>query len=46
MDELFRAAVDAHPDTILLVEARKVSIVYANDGACRSLGYRREELVG
>jgi len=46
MDELFRAAVDAHPDTILLVDARKVSIVYANDGACRSLGYRREELVG
>lgn len=46
MDELFRAAVDAHPDTILLVDARKVGIVYANDGACRSLGYRREELVG
>jgi len=46
VDELFRAAVDAHPDTIVMVDARKMSIVYANDGACRNLGYRRDELVG
>jgi PAS domain S-box-containing protein len=46
VDELFRAAVDAHPDTIVMVDARKMSIVYANDGACRSLGYRRDELIG
>src|SRR4051812_744384 len=29
-----------------MVDARKISIVYANDGACRSLCYRREELIG
>ncbi|MFL6582124.1 MAG: PAS domain S-box protein [Burkholderiales bacterium] len=46
MEELFRAAVDAHPDTIVMVDAGKGVIVYANDGACRNLGYRREELVG
>jgi PAS domain S-box-containing protein len=42
----FRAAVDAHRDTMLMVDADKLSIVYANEGACRNLGYRREELVG
>ena len=46
MEELFRAAVDAHPDTILMIDATKASIIYANDGSCRNLGYRREELVG
>jgi PAS domain S-box-containing protein len=42
----FRAAADAHQDTMLMVDAEKLSIVYANDGACRNLGYRREELIG
>ena len=42
----FRAAVDAHQDTMLMVDADKLRIVYANEGACRNLGYRREELVG
>jgi PAS domain S-box-containing protein len=42
----FRAAVDAHQDTMLMVDSDKLRIVYANEGACRNLGYRREELVG
>ena len=42
----FRAAVDAHQDTMLMVDADKLVIVYANEGACRNLGYRRDELVG
>jgi PAS domain S-box-containing protein len=42
----FRAAVDAHQDTMLMVDADKLRIVYANEGACRNLGYRREELIG
>jgi len=42
----FRAAADAHQDTMLMVDAEKLTIVYANDGACRNLGYRREELIG
>ena len=42
----FRAAVDAHQDTVLMVDATTLRIVYANEGACRNLGYPREELVG
>ena len=42
----FRAAVDAHRDTLIMVDAQKAQIVYANEGACRNLGYRREELIG
>ena len=42
----FRAAVDAHQDTLIMVDANAARIVYANEGACRNLGYRREELIG
>ena len=42
----FRAAVDAHQDTMLMVDADKLRIVYANEGASRNLGYRRDELIG
>jgi PAS domain S-box-containing protein len=42
----FRFAVDRHWDTMLMVDAGRMRIVYANEGACRSLGYRREELIG
>jgi PAS domain S-box-containing protein len=44
--ERFRAAVDAHPDTIVMADARKMRITYANQGACRNLGYRHDELLG
>jgi PAS domain S-box-containing protein len=42
----FRSAVDSHWDTMLMVDADRMRIVYANEGACRNLGYRREELIG
>jgi PAS domain S-box-containing protein len=42
----FRVAVDRHWDTMLMVDADRMRIVYANEGACRALGYRREELLG
>ena len=42
----FRAAVDAHQDTMIMVDGERLRIVYANEGACRNLGYRREELIG
>jgi PAS domain S-box-containing protein len=42
----FRAAVDLHVDTMLMVDAASARIVYANEGAARSLGYSRDELVG
>ena len=42
----FRSAVDRHWDTMLMVDADRMRIVYANEGACRSLGYSREELIG
>jgi len=44
--ERFRAASDAHQDTMLMVDAQQMRIVYANQGACRNLGYRRDELIG
>jgi PAS domain S-box-containing protein len=44
--ERFRAAVDSHRDSMFLVDAEQMRIVYANEGACRNLGYRREELLG
>src|SRR5262245_1831767 len=40
------AALDTHQDTIILVDAETWRIVYTSEGACRNLGYRREELVG
>ena len=42
----FRSAVDRHWDTMLMVDADRMRIVYANQGACGNLGYRREELIG
>jgi PAS domain S-box-containing protein len=47
-DELrrFRAAIDSHQDSMLMVDAQAMRIVYVNQGACRNLGYRRDELVG
>ena len=42
----FRMAVDRHWDTMLMAEVDSTNIVYANEGACRTLGYAREELVG
>src|SRR5574341_780759 len=42
----FRAAIDSHRDTMIMVDADDMRIVYVNEGACRNLGYRREELLG
>ena len=42
----FRSAVDHHWDIMLMVDVARMRFVYANEGACRSLGYRREELIG
>ena len=42
----FRFAVDRHWDTMLMVDAARMRIVYANEGACRNLGYARDELIG
>jgi PAS domain S-box-containing protein len=40
---LFERAVNASSDAILLVD-QALNISYANDAACRSLGYSRDEL--
>ena len=42
----FRSAVDRHWDVMLMVDVATMRFVYANEGACRSLGYRRDELIG
>jgi PAS domain S-box-containing protein len=42
----FRSAVDRHWDTMLMADAGRMRLVYANEGACRTLGYTREELIG
>jgi PAS domain S-box-containing protein len=42
----FRFAVDLHWDIMLMVDVARMRFVYANEGACRSLGYQREELIG
>jgi len=42
----FRAALDLSTDAIYLVDCNSLAILDCNDGACRALGYRREELVG
>jgi len=42
----FRFAVERHWDIMLMVDVARMRFVYANEGACRSLGYRREELIG
>jgi PAS domain S-box-containing protein len=44
--ERFRIAVDQHNDAMLMADADSGRIVYANSGACKALGYSRDELVG
>ena len=41
----FRAAIDLTTDSILLVDRRTMRFVDVNEGACRMLGYTREELL-
>jgi len=41
----FRSAMDATADAIFLIDTRSMSVVDVNDGACRMLGYTREELL-
>jgi diguanylate cyclase (GGDEF)-like protein/PAS domain S-box-containing protein len=41
----FRGAMDATADAIFLIDTRSMAIVDASDGACRMLGYRRDELL-
>jgi len=43
--ELIERAVDLSSDTILLID-EQLRFTYVNEAACRSLGYRREELLG
>ena len=43
--ERFRGAMDATADAIFLIDTRSMAIVDASDGACRMLGYRRDELL-
>jgi PAS domain S-box-containing protein len=42
----FRAAMDLSSDGVYLIDLDAMRIVDCNDGACRMLGYPREELVG
>jgi diguanylate cyclase (GGDEF)-like protein/PAS domain S-box-containing protein len=42
----FRAALNLSSDGVYLVDCNALIIVDCNDGACRALGYTREELVG
>lgn len=42
----FRAALDLSSDGVYLVDCVTLVLLDCNDGACRALGYRREELVG
>jgi diguanylate cyclase (GGDEF)-like protein/PAS domain S-box-containing protein len=42
----FRAALNASPDMIFLVDADAMRIIDVNDAAAHSLGYEREELLG
>jgi diguanylate cyclase (GGDEF)-like protein/PAS domain S-box-containing protein len=43
--ERFRGAMDATADAIFLIDTRSMAIVDASEGACRMLGYRRDELL-
>jgi len=43
--ELVERAIDLSSDTILLIDEH-LRFTYVNEAACRSLGYRREELLG
>ena len=42
----FRAALNASPDSIFLVDAKAMQIIDLNDAAAHSLGYERDELIG
>jgi PAS domain S-box-containing protein len=44
--ERFRLAIDRHSDSMLMVDAERMRIVYVNEGGCRNLGYARDELIG
>ncbi len=41
----FRSAMDATADAIFLIDTGSMKVVDINDGACRMLGYRREQLL-
>jgi len=42
----FRSAMDATADAIFLLDAASAELVDVNDGACRMLDYRSDELLG
>ena len=42
----FRSAMDATSDAIFLIDASTMMLVDVSDGACRMLGYARDELIG
>ena len=42
----FRSAIDHHNDGVTMVDLQQMRLVYVNEGVCRHLGYRREELIG
>ena len=42
----FRAALDLSADGIFLIDAHTLKLLDVNDGACRALGWRHDELVG
>jgi diguanylate cyclase (GGDEF)-like protein/PAS domain S-box-containing protein len=41
----FRGAMDSTSDAIFLIDTASMNVVDVNDGACRMLGYRRDELL-
>ncbi|MRV73401.1 EAL domain-containing protein [Duganella sp. FT92W] len=41
----FRSAMDATADAIFLIDSATLALVDVNDGACRMLGFRREQLL-
>ncbi|MEO8755959.1 MAG: PAS domain S-box protein, partial [Casimicrobiaceae bacterium] len=41
----FRAAMDLSADSVMLVDRQTMQFIDVNDGACRMLGYTREELL-
>jgi diguanylate cyclase (GGDEF)-like protein/PAS domain S-box-containing protein len=41
----FRAAIDASPDVVLLIDPVTLRYVDVNSAACRALGYSREQLL-
>ena len=42
----FRSAMDATADAIFLLDPARAELVDVNDGACRMLGYPRDEMLG